>query len=148
MFPTGQRKHGTSTNSDHSPLLVEWEGPLKENIRPKHFRFESFWTKERNCADIIKHHWNHALTSQPYSLSHRLDELQDAPSRWKQATFRNLPKKIKQAAKYDYKKQGREEEMKVKIRDAKVSLVKFLSIQEQYWCSRARSQWLIKMGRF
>ncbi|KAI5675702.1 hypothetical protein M9H77_06652 [Catharanthus roseus] len=60
-----------------------------------------------------------SLNGKPYSLSHRLDELQDAPSRWKQATFRNLPKKIKQAAKYDYKKQGREEEMKVKIRDAK-----------------------------
>ncbi|KAF7113154.1 hypothetical protein RHSIM_RhsimUnG0155100 [Rhododendron simsii] len=53
-FPQAMVFHEPAIGSDHSPILLSTEEPLKIH---RQFRFGSMWTAEEECGDIIGSHW-------------------------------------------------------------------------------------------
>ena len=79
IFPLATCKALPRSPSDHTPLL--WEDGEDQDIGKPKFRFEKWWLKQSQFADLVKNCWDRACSGSPMEI-------------W-QTKIRNLRKKIK-----------------------------------------------------
>lgn len=68
-FPTSHIHYINAFHSDHKPILLILDSRLKRFHRKgQPLRFESMWTIDKTCEDVIKESWVHVVESSPVRL--------------------------------------------------------------------------------
>lgn len=93
LFPCAQVLHEVVLGSDHCPLVLNLNLPLKRI--PKLFKFESRWTTYQDCENIIKAAWGRAgAGSQMFRLVQNLKLCRKALLDWSKKAFGNSKRKL------------------------------------------------------
>ncbi|KAF7149622.1 hypothetical protein RHSIM_Rhsim02G0229500 [Rhododendron simsii] len=91
-FPQAMVFHESAIGSDHCPIILSLEEPLKVH-RP--FRFESMWTTEEECERIIKDQWESDMANDNTSLVVRnLDKCKRNLQAWHRRKFKDIKEQI------------------------------------------------------
>lgn len=141
-FPQAMVFHEPAIGSDHSPILLSTEEPLKIH---RQFRFESMWTAEEECGDIIRSHWA-CLRSEDNSthLVKNLEKCRGILQRWHREKFGKMKERMTdlkakigviQQSKYSTASKLEEEEL---LRSLNV----LWEQEEMYWHQRSRLNYL------
>ncbi|XP_068323434.1 uncharacterized protein [Pyrus communis] len=55
LWPNTVVSHETAVGSDHCPIVVQSQPPIRKGKKP--FRFEAFWAKDEECKNIVLKSW-------------------------------------------------------------------------------------------
>ncbi|KAG5516346.1 hypothetical protein RHGRI_037157 [Rhododendron griersonianum] len=141
-FPQAMVFHDSAIGSDHCPILLSLEEPLKIH-RP--FRFESMWTAEEECEGIIKEQWRNARnTDSRVRVTQSLTRCKGSLQTWHRSKFTNLKEQMStlksqiqriQEAPYSQASKVEEEQLVTKLN-------KLWEQDEMYWHQRSRLNYL------
>ncbi|XP_060960773.1 uncharacterized protein LOC133031308 [Cannabis sativa] len=135
--------------SDHRVLLANIDfNPTQPVQAPRktRFRFEQFWLKDKECAEIISSSWCHnsdsdSATQLVSSLSDCANNLQQ----WHSRKFGKMKQDIKHAQQVVHGLNtavNSDPDFHSKIHSAETILDELLVNEEQYWQQRSRVDWL------
>lgn len=77
LFPKTSVIHLPKTHLDHNPILLELISK-NNNLLPKPFRLESFWTGQPDFVTIVKNSWFGDLFKKKNKLLTRLNDIQNS----------------------------------------------------------------------
>ncbi|GMY13127.1 hypothetical protein FCV25MIE_08366, partial [Fagus crenata] len=86
-FPSSTIIHGTSSYSDHIPLVVKVAEPGEGHCRPRHF--EEKWSSHPECENVIRTAWDHgsSIGSPMFILCEKIKSCRTALYQWSSRTF-------------------------------------------------------------
>lgn len=98
IFPKGKVMHGISAHSNHLPLNIAWNSkPHGTRFAEPIFRFESLWTEQKECWEMVERVWDRPITDGTQVIPQFMNHLRDLQSEllmWDRITFCNLPNQI------------------------------------------------------
>ena len=98
MFPNFLVKHPLRVVSDHCPIVLDTEGLMKDKhkLSKYWFKFEAFWTKERECESIIKEAW---CKFKDASMEEKMKPTGVQLIQWHNRKFRGMKREINKLTK-------------------------------------------------
>lgn len=143
LFPFAVVFNEVMVGSDHSPIVVDTNPKLD---RPrKVFRFESFWTTEEECGEIIKEEWSRDLGGTAMSrLERRLHRCRSRLQEWGKTKFGSFKLEADGLLSRLAEIQGDSNpgEYNQEVKDLIGKLDKIWSQEEMFWHQRSRINYL------
>ncbi|KAJ0977774.1 hypothetical protein J5N97_013248 [Dioscorea zingiberensis] len=145
--PTYHVKHLTRSQSDHTPILIDYNFEKPEGRRP--FRFENTWIQEQACRESVRRIWRSQSNGNPLQgLSHKFSNLRKDLLRNCSRNSMGWESKIKkleeQLSRLETKEctQGLEGMETGKIRSMYNQYHALLRQNTTMWAQRSRLKWL------
>lgn len=139
--------HGSISHSDHLPIWVEIGDKLFRRYRPRPFRFEAMWMKEKECVEIIKECWgNTGRSTCCQEVMQFINSCSSSLQLWNKSKFGNVDSKLKEAKQKLAFIQNRDSVV-LNIYDVDLAFAevqKWLDKKEIMWKQRSRARWLAK----
>ncbi|XP_012442051.2 uncharacterized protein LOC105767072 [Gossypium raimondii] len=131
------------SKSDHEAILLDTEGnkPKNKNIDQRvRFRYDHCWSKEKGARDIINGIWSNRERD---SLE-KMESVRVKLGPWQNHRYRNMKTRIKELEKEISRlMDGLSCDQSTSLlKDARRRLGHLYDVEERYWATRARSQWL------
>ncbi|XP_071902625.1 uncharacterized protein [Coffea arabica] len=132
--------------SDHSPLKISFASRLDNKSRP--FRFLNVWAFKLDVLEVIRRAWSVEVQGSPLRILYsNMLVTRRAIQVWNKQSFGSILDAVREAeATLLRVEEGVEnddsEAMQVELRKAQTELRRALSIEEQYWCQKAKVKWL------
>uniref|UniRef100_A0A803Q0R6 Reverse transcriptase domain-containing protein n=1 Tax=Cannabis sativa TaxID=3483 RepID=A0A803Q0R6_CANSA len=133
--------------SDHRVLLANIDfNPTQPVQAPRKTRFEQFWLKDKECAEIISSSWCHnSDTDSATQLVSSLSDCANNLQQWHSRKFGKMKQDIKHAQQVVHGLNtavNSDPDFHSKIHSAETILDELLVNEEQYWQQRSRVDWL------
>ncbi|KAG5546513.1 hypothetical protein RHGRI_018630 [Rhododendron griersonianum] len=141
-FPQAMVFHDSAIGSDHCPIRLNLEEPLKI-YRP--FRFESMWTVEEDCEGIVKANWaSEGGNSNISRVVQKLVRCKRDLQAWHKGKFSKMKDQIATLKCKIEAIQGGHYSLASKIEeeDLTAKLNKLWEQEEMYWHQRSRLNYL------
>ncbi|KAG5543002.1 hypothetical protein RHGRI_015929 [Rhododendron griersonianum] len=138
-----------AVGSDHNPLLLNTDLSLNKVKKP--FKFESFWTTEENCKQIVTSSWAQSVNgSDMFRLCKKLRGCKDKLKEWHKNNFEDLRLQIAafkdRLAEIQKKTEvGFNSELYIEEKVVVTKLADLWQKDSMFWHQRSRVNWL-RMG--
>ena len=140
-------KHLARINSDHCPLLLSLDFlPFSNSVRP--FRFQPIWHSHEEFPSVVREAWE----GNQHSVCNAIYEFTNKANDWNRDVFGNIFWKKKNLIA---RMLGAEKALARNLSQILIHLHNFLSeelknilaLEEELWCMKARTNWLIQRER-
>ncbi|KAF7140564.1 hypothetical protein RHSIM_Rhsim06G0091800 [Rhododendron simsii] len=141
-FPQAMVFHDSAIGSDHCPIRLNLEEPLKI-YRP--FRFESMWTVEEDCEGIVKANWGSGGGNcNASTVVQKLDRCKRDLQAWHKGKFSKMKDQIATLKCKIEALQGGPISLASKLEEEQLTakLNKLWEQKEMYWHQRARLNYM------
>lgn len=145
LYPTALCSSLDFYHPDHRPIYINLQSSAISHFMPHNagfFRFETMWTREEECAEVIATSWHENFPEM--DLMEKFSYCSHKLHLWAQRKFKSLPRQIKkkreQLAILRNHNCWQNESTNIVLLENEVEK---LSIQEEsYWWQRSRVNWL------
>ncbi|KAL0009325.1 hypothetical protein SO802_010827 [Lithocarpus litseifolius] len=144
LFPTAKLYHKSSSDLDHSPLLLSFIHKPRKVKQKNMFWFESMWVHEARCEQIVAEAWNEGLfSSSDFPVVCCLDECRKKLEGWNKSEFGHVGKKIALLQKQLewLELQSSSPDVNRNLRDTRVELNCWLEKENEMWKQRSCLNW-------
>ncbi|KAL5556427.1 hypothetical protein UlMin_038663 [Ulmus minor] len=147
LFPNVDVKILPQTSSDHSPVVLNFDGC--STFLKRSFRFEAIWTRDKRSHWVVEHSWAKAYHSRPSTkLSKRLFQTRRGLSVWNREQFGKIQTRIKDTRKaleacQENLNPGACDQEKALRRQ----LEELLKCEELLWYQKAKVNWRLEGDR-
>lgn len=145
-FDTAMVLAEVAVGSDHNPLLLNTDLSLNKVKKP--FKFESFWTTEENCKQIVTSSWAQIVNgSDMFRLCKKLRGCKDKLKEWHKNNFEDLRLQIAafkdRLAEIQKKTEvGFNSELYIEEKVVVTKLADLWQKDSMFWHQRSRVNWL------
>ncbi|KAL7158395.1 hypothetical protein ABFS83_02G140200 [Erythranthe nasuta] len=150
LFPTARVHHLQYSGSDHTPILLIFEGAhtyiRRRTRRP--FRFESMWIRREDCEEVVRRSWDKNMNTNPIEdLLSKTRECRAALIQWSKTTIRSPRVQIEKLEKKIHSLSTRSQttDVKEEIRTLRAALEQLYGDNDAYWCQRSKVEWIKKV---
>lgn len=143
LFNRATLHHLPRNASDHAPILLDTQGEHTAGPRP--FRFESFWTRDKNRAKMIEDARRINSNGSPaFSLCQLLKSTRNAIKIWNHDSFGRIQSNIKSLyGKLDLvQKDHSTDDWRERENQIQFALNEKLKREEKLWKAKSRVTWL------
>lgn len=134
--------------SDHCHIVLQHS--VKEKRATTSFKFELFWSEEKECNEAVKENWKTNRTgSFSFKLMKKLKTCKNGLLEWSRAFFPNSAKEIEKVMQKLVELQNvvLTKEVKNQIKECEEQLEVLWKRDEQFWFQRSIIKWLIRGDR-
>jgi len=142
----------TKQNSDHFPLLIEFQ--TSEVHFASQFRFMQMWTQHPDCMQLVERIWNTVVHGTPmFILSHKLKLLKEKFKVWNKEVFGNVHNLVQNAEvklnviQLAIDTHGQSDFLFDQQKHAQIDLNKALDMEEVFWREKSRVKWHLEGDR-
>ena len=147
LFPEVQVHHLVTASSDHMALSVR-TSMLRTNTHKyrRPIRFEEYWTKFPECAQIIEEAWHTPIEGTPmFRLSEKIKGCRKMLANWSRTMVRATPELIRDKQNHLQDLELDESNfLEEDVDQTRKELAELMEQEEIYWKQRSRISWLHK----